>query len=290
MVTIVRKRKPKGYFRGGAVIPDNPLDLARMAAPAEAPPEPIDFDIELEKAPEPEAPRIAPINDNPLAEAARATERAQRLNNPQTVGDLIDALPDHSEHKKQFLRQNPDVLFDQFKAQSMARHYREAIEAGIADDTPEIDDYILSGIREDIAARQVSHGRAGLDAMMSPPQTPEDMTRHSVTHNRRAESVQQAYEAAPHVAAQSVETAPVATEPARRHIPVSAPPSRDVPSPMSGSRGAQSKITLSVAEQEMAKLSYHWLSEKDALIEYARQKKRLAEMRANGEYPERERN
>lgn len=285
MVTIVNKKRRKGYFRGGAVLPDDP-----QTAEEQPPTEPVEIDLGVM----PEHPvdvdlAVAQTDDDVLQRAVRAQEQAERLREPQNVGALIDALPDHSEHKKQFLRRNPDVLFDQFKAQSMARHYRDAIEAGIADDTQEIDDYILSGMREDLVARRVSHGRAALDAMMSPPQTPEDMTRHSVTQNRQAESVQQGYEAAPHVAVQRVEPAASPQPPARRSVPVSAPPSRDVPN-ASGARGQSTKITLSPEERDIARKSMHWLPPAEAEVEYARQKRRLADMRANGEYPERERN
>jgi hypothetical protein len=78
-------------------------------------------------------------------------------------------------------------------------------------------------------------------------------------------------------------------QPPRRSPPVSAPPSRDVPTP-SGQRAQSSKITLTAEERSIARQSMSWLKPEEAEVEYARNKAKLARMRGNGEYPQSERN
>jgi hypothetical protein len=60
----------------------------------------------------------------------------------------------------------------------------------------------------------------------------------------------------------------------------SAPVSRDVPSVGSGRREISGRVTLTPAEQEMARVAGVTIEE------YARQKRKLAQMRASGEYGE----
>lgn len=72
---------------------------------------------------------------------------------------------------------------------------------------------------------------------------------------------------------------------------MSAPVSRDVPTP-SGQRQASSKITLTAEERQIARTSFtaaDMTNEQKELL-YARNKQKLAAQRANGAYPERERN
>src|SRR5262249_17624349 len=74
---------------------------------------------------------------------------------------------------------------------------------------------------------------------------------------------------------------PAAKPPASNKVIVSAPVSRDIPSVSSGKRDS-SRVTLSLEEQQIAKASGI------SLQEYAKQKLRLAQMRASGEYADRE--
>lgn len=88
-------------------------------------------------------------------------------------------------------------------------------------------------------------------------------------------------------------TAPAADppQPARRSMPVSAPVSRDVPS-ANGQRPTSSKITLSEEERRIARTSFTAPDMTDAQKEllYAKNKRLLAQRRANGSYPQPERN
>jgi hypothetical protein len=89
-------------------------------------------------------------------------------------------------------------------------------------------------------------------------------------------------------AAPQPETKPV-PQPQRRSIPMSAPVSRDVPTP-SGQRASPTKITLTEEERRVARSSYSAPDMTDAQKEYAyaKNKQKLQAMRANGSYPTRE--
>jgi hypothetical protein len=80
-------------------------------------------------------------------------------------------------------------------------------------------------------------------------------------------------------------------QPQRRSMPMTAPVSRDVPTP-SGQRQSSSKVTLTAEERQIARTSFtapDMTNEQKELL-YARNKQRLAQQRANGAYPQPERN
>jgi hypothetical protein len=80
-------------------------------------------------------------------------------------------------------------------------------------------------------------------------------------------------------------------QPQRRSIPMTAPVSRDVPT-ASGQRQASSKVTLTAEERQIARTSFtasDMTNEQKELL-YARNKQKLAQQRANGAYPQAERN
>jgi len=89
--------------------------------------------------------------------------------------------------------------------------------------------------------------------------------------------------------------APAAPEPApqpqRRSMPVSAPVSRDVPT-ANGQRQPSTKMTLSAEERAIAHTSFTAPDMTNAQKEllYAQNKRKLGTMRANGQYPQSERN
>lgn len=78
-----------------------------------------------------------------------------------------------------------------------------------------------------------------------------------------------------------------ATPPKQRSIPMSAPVSRDVPTP-SGERQPSSKVTLTAEERQIARTSFTSdMTNAQKELLYARNKAKLARMKANGEYQER---
>lgn len=85
--------------------------------------------------------------------------------------------------------------------------------------------------------------------------------------------------------------APVEVQPQRRSMPVSAPVSRDVPT-ASGQRQPSSKVTLNEEERLIARSAFSASDMTNAQKEYlyAQNKRKLANMRANGKYPQSERN
>lgn len=90
-------------------------------------------------------------------------------------------------------------------------------------------------------------------------------------------------------------TPPATTEPsqpARRSMPVSAPVSRDVPSANGQRPTSSSKMTLTEEERRIARTSFTAPDMTNAQKEllYAQNKRRLQTMRANGQYPQPERN
>lgn len=80
-------------------------------------------------------------------------------------------------------------------------------------------------------------------------------------------------------------------QPQRRSMPVSAPVSRDVPT-ANGQRQPSSKMTLTQEERQIARSSFtasDMTNEQKELM-YAQNKRKLQNMRANGQYPQSERN
>ena len=72
---------------------------------------------------------------------------------------------------------------------------------------------------------------------------------------------------------------------------MTAPVSRDVPT-ASGQRQPSSKVTLTAEERQIARTSFtasDMTNEQKELL-YARNKQKLAQQRANGAYPQAERN
>lgn len=84
--------------------------------------------------------------------------------------------------------------------------------------------------------------------------------------------------------------AEVEPQPQRRSMPVSAPVSRDAPS-ATGKPQPSSKMTLSQEERQIARTSFssNMTNEQKELL-YAQNKRKLQLKRANGEYPQSERN
>lgn len=80
-------------------------------------------------------------------------------------------------------------------------------------------------------------------------------------------------------------------QPQRRSIPMTAPVSRDVPT-ATGQRQPSSKVTLTAEERQIARTSFTApdMTNEQKELAYARNKQKLQQMRANGGYPQSERN
>lgn len=261
---------------------------ARAAAPA------VD-NVAAAAAP---APPIAPElasggNAGPLQAALQAQQHAEHLQRQhsvraqvglpeppldpatrQAVEAHIDAMPGLSEWKRRFLKSHPTMLKEPF-LHSMRHAHAMALHAGLVDDSPQMDSAILAGVAKDI-----EHHRAlsALTSAQARP-TPENAQMHQDTAEAAAELQREAEQ---HLAAyQPAQGAPPPQpRPQRRNMPVSAPVSRDSPS-VTGHR-SQDK-TLSRDEREIARASMPHLPPEQAEYQYLINRKRMHEMKANGE-------
>ena len=104
-------------------------------------------------APQAPAPQPSPqptiAVDHALKDAVSATLRAEHLRRRRaqrpSVETIIDRIPDLSDHKRAFLKANPQFVVDREKQQLMRAAYAEALQAGIADDTPEMNRAVIMG-------------------------------------------------------------------------------------------------------------------------------------------------
>ncbi|WP_426418478.1 hypothetical protein [Bradyrhizobium genosp. A] len=242
------------------------------------------------------------VEDDAVARALNGQLRAEELQRqaaqqsqqPMTVEQFVNQLPNLSDHKRAFLKSNPEMLnSDQSKL--MRQAYNEALQAGFQDDTPELDRYMVDAVRAEMdvrRARLAESARSAASTMTQPPRHFDSQVDHQARLNAEVSSLQSAYNAqasAPDVlAAQLPEPA---LTPRTRSMPMTAPVSREVPM-LSGKRTADlSKVTLSAEERFVAQNSFSSdlsVAERERL--YATNKARLARERAEGRYPQPERN
>lgn len=276
----MRRYKPKGYFRGGRVLDDMPIE---GDAPTEAGGFPAGIlgdhlgagaalqDGTVPRSPPPPAETsLATDQDNPLQRALDAQRRADELQQ-STLDREIGKLP-LSEFKKAFLRQHPDLITDQFRSRATAFYYQAALKEGIEDDTPEMNAAILAGVEREIANVRWQ----AIENVRMPQAEPEPEPDH----------------VAPRAMIPPVPAAPAPAPPARRSIPMSAPVSRDAPTYTGRAQSESVGITLSAEERDIARRSYSAPDMTDAQKEYAyaKAKQRLKRLRQSGEYPDRETN
>jgi len=83
---------------------------------------------------------------------------------PVSVDQHIDGMP-ISDHKKQFLRQHPELL-EPSNSQAFGYHYASALHDGIADDSPEMNERILRGVHGEAEREKINKTLA---AALEPP-------------------------------------------------------------------------------------------------------------------------
>lgn len=271
---MVTRRKYRGppAFRDGGAVPTDDVIVVASPEPAASPPEHATMP--------PDHPM--PDDRGPLGRALDAQERAEQLQREyqarqaSPIDQQIDALPGLSDHKKQFLRANPDLLRHDV-APIMSEVYRAALRAGIPDDTPDMNKAVMDGI-----VHQMEQRRELTSASARP--TPENRAIHDHVADLDRESEQyQAEWQAEHAAPPPAALAP------RRSIPYSAPVSRGVPS-MSG-LPRQSNNTLSPDEVRIAHNSFSAdfpgtakMSNRDKELLYLKNREKYRAMKASGEY------
>lgn len=213
---------------------------------------------------------IPEIAANPLIAQLAAVRHADELQRqavqrqPQTIEQYIDAMPDLSDHKRSFLKQYP-VMLDPAVSPIMARHYHKALQSGMKDDTADLDDYLLIHVMRDIEHHP---------HLQTPAEGAETLAQEADGYLAEYVADQRAAAPAP-----------------RRSMPMTAPVSREVPT-ASGERGTSASNTLSQAEREIARNSFTdpMMSNAQKEYLYLQNRQRLTRMRANGSYPQSERN
>jgi hypothetical protein len=224
-----------------------------------------------------------PADDGAIMRAVQAAARAEQMQReaaqqhqgqPQssTVEQHVDGLPGLSDRKRAFLKANP-ALLRQDIATVAGRQYQAALQAGIPDDTPEIERWII-----DNTAREIEHHRELTSAHARP--TPE--------HEAIAEAAADLQREAEEILAETAAAQPTpVVSPARRRMPISAPVSREVPS-ASGHRQPTDWNTLSAEERQIARHSFTdpGMSNAEKELLYLRNRQKLAQMRRDGSYSE----
>ena len=216
-----------------------------------------------------------PADDNPLMRAFTAQQRAEELQRdaPQrpppssAIEQHIQKIPNLSEHKRAFLRQFPVLLSDPITQQIFNRHYQAGLQSGLGDDSPELDNYLIAN-----TAREIEQRRQQLEPAHEPARTIEEEVRRlddEVESGMRSEQPPK----------------PIAPPPARRRVPMSAPVSRDTHDYSGRPQSANTSMTLSAEERDIAHRSYtaHNMTDAQKEYEYAKQKRRMIAAKANGE-------
>jgi hypothetical protein len=194
----------------------------------------------------------------------------------QAIDQYVDAIPNLTPHQQRFLKAHPSLLREPYM-HLMAHAIMVARHAGIADDTPQMDAAILSGVARDI---EHHHHLKQLTSASARPTAANAATHADI--DQHAAELQQ--EAAQHLA--EYQPAPVAPPPPpKRSFPMQAPVSRDLPS-ITG-QPHESK-TLNAAEREIAHNSFtdpHMTKAQKEYL-YLRNRQKLQRMRADGSYSE----
>lgn len=243
----------------------------------------------------PVAPPPSPVDDEPnaLQRALAATRHAEDLQlqhgqrqqlglqepeldpqHRQAIEAHIDAMPELTDHKRRFLKSHPSLLTEPF-VKLMSHAYAIAQHAGIADDTPAMDNAILVGVARDLEHHRALSQLTRADARP----TPENAAAH-YDASEGADALSREAEAFMAEAAASAPPPPPPA-PARRSIPMSAPVSRETPMMSSGGR-QHGENTLSAEERQIAHISFAHLPKHAAEYAYLQNRKKMREMKKDG--------
>lgn len=240
-------------------------------------------------------------NEDALGRALEAHRHAEELQRgvpiqpsaPQeapremTLDERVNSIPDISEFKRATLKAHPELLNAGRVGQEA---YHEALEMGIADDTEQMTAYLLSSVRADAEyrrQRQIEAAKAAA-ALVPPPRPAPNVDREvqrlddevaanlAMANANAATPMSIASQAIPPIPRQST-----------RSIPMAAPVAREAPM-LSGQRFAPSQIHLTQEEREIARNSFTdpGMSNAEKELMYAKNKIKLARMKANGTYSE----
>jgi hypothetical protein len=194
----------------------------------------------------------------------------------QMVDQHVDSINGHlTEHWRRFLKSHPSLLTEPYH-RSMMHQYALALNAGVPDSSDQMDRAILIGVARDI---EHHHHLSQLTSASARPTAANaelhaDIARHVSDLDAEAEQHFAEHQPAP-AAPPAVRPPP----PQRRTMPMSAPPSRDIPS-VSGRSGLDNHLTRD--EREVARSSWPHLPAAQAEYEYLKNKRRMVSMKADG--------
>jgi hypothetical protein len=295
-------------YRDGGRVPVDDTVVVEPAPEIEA-----SADVSPSQAPEPAAPPIAPPEPDPVVRAFEATRYAEELQrNPAALQQIqqqaqqraiehrINSIAGLTDHKKDFLREHPEMLEDH-NARAVTFYYQQALRAGIPDDTAAMNAYILDGLKQARRDQRYEDATMAMDAMDIPLPQP---VKTAESLNREVDAVHSTNAAASarDIIGELAERIKGGefTPPRKNSIPVSAPVSREPPTPSGRKPSMPNKVTLTPEERQIARNAFgpvkgrngEWVDltneQKERL--YAVNKAKLAQLRGSGEYPEPERN
>jgi hypothetical protein len=193
----------------------------------------------------------------------------------QAIDQHVDAIPNLTDHQKRFLKAHPSLMKSPYV--DLMRHaIMVARHAGIADDTPQMDAAILSGV-----ARDIEHHRhlSQLTSASARP-TPENAQMHD---DASQAAVELAREAEQHLAEHQPAPSAPPPSPPRRSYPVSAPVSRDAPE-VSGRPALNNHLTAE--ERLIARNSFSDpnMSNHEKELLYLRNRNKYRQAKADGSY------
>ena len=159
-----------------------------MAPPIEA--APIEAPIEAEPVAAPSSPAAAPLPPAPQGDDGadaliraqprrcaprKSTVMPQGRRRASPLGRRLSTtsstpIPGVTEHKRRFLRENPNLL-QPANVDTVRFHYQSALSAGVADDTPEMNEAILSGLKRE-RERAVNEARSIVESGPPAPRRP----------------------------------------------------------------------------------------------------------------------
>jgi hypothetical protein len=258
------------YKAGGRVLPVEPEPVTSV-------------DVSLSPAPSPEPPASVTADDiDALRHAINGTQRAEALQKAHleqqhqrsSVDAVIERIPDLSDHKKEFLRSHPEFVLDTDKQNLMRLAYSEALEAGIADDSAEMNRAVLDGVE-----RQLHHARQREELRSAPLSTDDDELMRPATPGTENSGRQEF--SPPRVSASERALPSI-----RRSMPMSAPVSREVPMSNGQRTSDFGKVTLTAEQRIIARNSFSdpSMSNEEKEMLYARNLQKYRSMLADGSY------
>jgi hypothetical protein len=209
----------------------------------------------------PPLPPAEPASGDALMRALEAQRRAEELQRDPAamqriaIEQHIDRMPGLTEHKRAFLKAHPQLIADKFLSEATARSYQAALNQGVPDDSEEMNAAILAGVQEKWESDvKVFEMAAASTPSRSEPQPTRAAPAPEITRLEEP-AIRQMMDpsnAPPRSTPAEAGLPPMPATSRARGVPLSAPVSRNIPSPTGRPTGS---ITLTPEEREIARNS-----------------------------------